>query len=1409
MSDFEFKEIAPRCGSKRDAFEELCCQLARRTLSEKSTFVRLDGSGGDGGVECFADLPDGSRIGWQAKFVDSIDKLIVQATKSLDTALGVHPSLQRYVVCFPFNLTGPTKRKGKSGTEKFAEWVQAQVEKANQQGRTLTIEDWPASRLRELILEHDTSGGLRAFFFNHEVLSPDWFAQHLDSMRATTGPRYTADLNVQTDLRKWFASFGRTSEWFKGLDDVLEPCDEIRDSVSDDVEREEPNSLSPVWPQDARADGQAAVGMMQVCVEATRALQDRSDDEILAAGLSQIDTLLETLRKSEAVLAADIKIKHGEYAPVSPGFRQFQAEYLVSFPAVNLDHVKQAIVSFTELREWLSAPIGSLASKKAFVLTGIGGSGKTHGVCDCAEHRFKEGMLSCVVFGHVFSGNPDPWTRMLESLGLPIALGKDGFLDCLNSAGEASGSPVFVFIDAIDDTRPLNYWRDRLPDLVQAFASRPWLRLCMTCKSSFVPYCVPDLAQLLIVEHRGFDGVEQLACKAFFDYYDLQPPVFPILQPEFGNPLYLKLVCHTLQSKGIKYLPPGWIGLSAAIQAFLEEKENQFTDEKGISIGARVMTGSLQAIARTLAESGETQLSWTRAEQVAQENKPQALNLGVVDWLVKADLLIEDMGVAQGPLKGESTLRPAFGRLGDFLVASELLERIGDLSQLESAVQPGGELHALVENRDAIDLHDGALSALSILIPEQMWGIELSESVEAGEVRDRLRDLTVRSLPWRDPAGFSQTTKTLVVETLTKSSSPYAFDAILAIAWQPSVIDSFWLDGFLGDKPLVQRDSVWCRYLHDQFESGGVVDRLIDAAFEIAVADVDVGIAERWATELCWFAAAADRRVKDNSSRGVVALLSAHPTIIQPIVSRFLSCNDEEIVERVLLVAYGALINSGSEQAIKETAISVYEAFTTARISFDNALIRDHIRSILSLAAYLGVLPEDMDPDESMKPLGTAWPLELPSDADIEQWRDFPKLVHSCMQDDFYIYSMNCLRDWEQDVDKSDMSKWILQTAVLDFEYEESGAERYDWWMLSKYGGGRGKPNWAERIGKKYQWIAMYRLASRLHDHAERKLPSWEPTPQGTPLILVEERKFDPTFPARTMQQTRDEQWLDVTVSVDSEAPLPDEEWVAKEDDLPELDQLLKAQLVGTQHWIPLSAYLQWDNRPKSDGQTRHPYRDIWISLDSYLVKKDVVDSLYEGLHRRNFFGNWMPNGSSWLGGFIGEYPWAIPFNIEPDSWHSREPKGNDLPPEMIPTHNEVVVEWEYDASLPSSFHARVPTRPFFEGDDLWWDGEGGYRSAVGNTIFIDPSLIGCGPQSLLVDVDELSTRLEKLGLALIWTVLGEKWILGGSSSTGPRPQRTFSQIARLMPDGSIAIGDRVFFDDYNQDVGLAPAYQH
>ena len=202
IADIDFNLIAPRLSGKREAFEEFCCQLARREIPECAVYIRLEGAGGDGGVESFADLPDGNRIGWQAKYVFKIGPLLTQATKSLKVALRNHPTLTKYILCFPFDLTGPTGRAGRSGIEKFNEWRDKQVQKAAEHGRNLKIEEWPESKLRSLLLEFDVSGGITTYFFDKKILSSEWFGDHIKVAQSIAGPRYTPELNVFTGCRE-------------------------------------------------------------------------------------------------------------------------------------------------------------------------------------------------------------------------------------------------------------------------------------------------------------------------------------------------------------------------------------------------------------------------------------------------------------------------------------------------------------------------------------------------------------------------------------------------------------------------------------------------------------------------------------------------------------------------------------------------------------------------------------------------------------------------------------------------------------------------------------------------------------------------------------------------------------------------------------------------------------------------------------------------------------------------------------------------------------------------------------------------------------------------------------------------------------------------------------------------------
>ena len=120
-----------------------------------------------------------------------------------------------------------------------------------------------------------------------------------------------------------------------------------------------------------------------------------------------------------------------------------------------------------------------------------------------------KGLHTCLLFGHQFRDEPDPWTRIAEALGL-TGLGRDQLLDAMNSAGEASGSPLLVCIDAINETKPLNYWRNRLMPLLQAVSSRRFLRFCFVCRTPYVSICTPEGNELLHVEHQGFSGLQRL-----------------------------------------------------------------------------------------------------------------------------------------------------------------------------------------------------------------------------------------------------------------------------------------------------------------------------------------------------------------------------------------------------------------------------------------------------------------------------------------------------------------------------------------------------------------------------------------------------------------------------------------------------------------------------------------------------------------------------------------------------------------------------------------------------------------------------------------------------------------------------------------------------------------------------------
>ena len=95
----DYRRIRGMDSGQRHTFEELICQIARRDPPEQGAeFRRIEGAGGDGGIEAYWLLSDGSKIGYQAKcYWKSGDIDWANITDSVERAIQAHPDRKSVV----------------------------------------------------------------------------------------------------------------------------------------------------------------------------------------------------------------------------------------------------------------------------------------------------------------------------------------------------------------------------------------------------------------------------------------------------------------------------------------------------------------------------------------------------------------------------------------------------------------------------------------------------------------------------------------------------------------------------------------------------------------------------------------------------------------------------------------------------------------------------------------------------------------------------------------------------------------------------------------------------------------------------------------------------------------------------------------------------------------------------------------------------------------------------------------------------------------------------------------------------------------------------------------------------------------------------------------------------------------
>jgi len=1454
--NIDFRSIRAHAGSQDRAFEELCFRLVPflEHLPEGTELTRHGTP--DGGVEFLAALPDGEVWGWQAKYLFALgNSEFQQLDRSAREALNAFPQLTRYTFCLPYNRPAGKVSGRKSAMQKWAEHRDKWQRWGAERDAKVQFAYVGESELLSALTRRDQAGPA-LYWFNAKILSPDWFKETVDRAIADAGPRYTPELNVELPIASVFEGLGRTELFQVRLRTQLRAIrDKRRWHAASRVSTTDYPDLAPAVSDLQQALDQPDSRVLAIQIPGSHPVDFGAIAHDCGALTAKLYDLADELSKR----ADEI---HGE---ASSGVAAEQARRSRESWKSAAWELRRTASELLELKDLVEGDAARLVNLPALLLTGNPGTGKTHLLCDIAQQRVSEGRPTILLLGNRFDQRP-PWTQILEHLQLNCT--PDQLLGALDAAAQATGSRVLILIDAINEGSGLALWPKYLTSFLSDIRQRPRIGAVLACRTSYLPAVLPrglDDTNFVRVDHHGFAGHEYEAVKTFFNYYNLMLPDFPLLLPEFQNPLFLKLMCQGLQEQGTATIPRGSTGVTRLFGLFLASAEDRLASPERLDYRREdsLLGKAVRSLANEMLDKNTHWLPLDLARDAVDKFLPNR------PWSKSLFSGLLDEGVLARELMGwkdtSEVVSFSYQRLGDHLRAVELCERNPSRDGIANLCrQLAAEEHTAYQN-------SGLLEALSVHIPER-FQVELHELLPNASLPP-VQEAYLESLIWRDPAAFPDEPSFDYLNQIATSS--YAghisvIETLLQLACVPNhPFNAELLHRALWRLSIPRRDSWWSAFLHHNYAEGTPVWRIVDWAWSNETDYCADDAALLCATTLAWYLTSSNRFLRDRSTKALVSLLRRRPSVLRQLVQRFHEVNDPYVAERIYAVAYGCSLATVSSAVIEELALLVYKQVFESGAPPVHILLRDYARGVIEQAASLGCLHHDIDLAKVKPPYKSPWPITAPSEealtkkfredkgwltiwSSVMSWGDFhryqiePAIRHflapnqrrrlaaarrraresaeeswTKLARDLTTEQLNTLgtateyAEVERVLSEDQMREYAAVARQFEFAQTynhpvTSDLQLASRWVLNRVASLGWRPELfedfdrsvnfrdasrsdhkPERIGKKYQWIALHELVARLADHCIFLSEGSTNSPsiyQGPWQLWL--RDLDPSLLMRSTARERSfgsqtTWWANASPPVPVyPSPAERQQWLQSDADLPDPLKLIAVEDPSGERWFTLEGHYNWDEEPPPEEERYGPPRcGLWFQVRSYLLRTEHLTAFSEWAADMDWMGRWMPESYDLYKIFLGEYAWHPSSASYLVNWSQGSSFFKHQPPTpLVVTAAHYVCEGNVrDCSVDDFVTGSIPSSKLISGLGLSWSGNRfAYLDTQGRMAAFDPSATEPGPSALLICERSLREYLRQQQLSLVWTVLGEKLIYSMSDD----------RIGRLEVSGAVSLAD-------------------
>lgn len=1363
--NFNWNNIISINNTQQNGFEELICQLARTQEEYKdSTFTKVGNP--DAGVECYYTFENGDEIGYQAKYFTSslATSEWNQIEKSVQTAIEKHPKLVKYYIAVPIDRADARIFNKKSFKDKWDEKVTDWKKFATSKGISkIEFEYWGSSELIDL-LKKDSNAGLKKFFLGELELSDKWLSQKNQEAIINLGPRYTQEVNVDSDLVKYFDAIGRTNKFQEKAERYLHEL-----------------LLTYRGVKSLYDNQQSIEQLIQSISNEFYSIKFNNISEIDTSRLEEsLNKLIRTLQETIDQLNANNEINNEEE-------RNKRRE--------QIKELRRLRDQASEFKHFIQSDEMSLAKSGVMILSGSAGIGKSHTLADIIGKREKDQLRSILLLGQHFKTNHSPWSQIINDLLRIQNCNEDEFLSALNAKAECgeNSKRILLVIDAINEGNGRWFWHDHLLGFVNSIKRYRSLGLILSIRESYHELMIPNELYennlAIHITHDGFANNQYNATQKFFEYYKIQQPSIPIMHQEFNNPLFLKLFCESLNKRGLTTIPTGYNGISSIIAHYVGAIEHQLSATWVNIRDLKIIYKIIEIVSRLTIENQliTYEVAYEKVEELAARFR---LEPGLLDAIISVGLLSKNYHYK---LEDE-VIYFSYERFGDHLVVKYLLDNYFDANNPIFSFNNSPFLSRYFNIWNYV----GVIEALSIQIPEKTraeFSILLPEKLANDRV---IYDSFISSLAWRDVSSINQNTIDYINRNLHNT---YFFVELIKqlytiVSRVDHPLNGYFVNDLLFEHSMSERDSWWnfiineitCNYSNANDPIQRLIDWSLSQEDKKYVSDESIFLT---AIGLTWLLATSNRKIRDLSTKSLITLLINREEVLLRLLNFFSEINDPYIKERLYAVTYGCVLRSNfrNKDGLINICLFIYENVFNVEEVYPHILLRDYAKGIIDYAYYKQLpLSTQIDINKIKPPYKSSLP-------NIASYSDDSK-INKYLEVDNYsqkriIYSMTTENGDRKGYGYGDFGRYVLGSALYDFDckkdeqalsnyaaikiFEEYG---YDYKLLNDVEEQISKINnyyrldyQIERIGKKYQWIAFYDLMARVTDNCKIYADSYSKYKTETKYIGTFEpyiRDIDPTILIRKTKATGiplSQQWWNIECH--SKWDMKGNNWIISSEDLPDLSNLIQQKDGNGTNWIVLESYPEWHEKlPIGQEKYHTKHKSIWYQLRSYLIPQEKLSTFKKWAEAQNFYGRWMPESHHNFQMFYRESYWstAHEYFYGDENSYSLEDRGYSG--DLILTTENYFWEEEFDYSKDETLNILKPCKRLYSGLNMTFSNEkdGEFVDADGNLICFDASVQNESYSCLLIKKDDLLTFLEKEQLTMVWVNIGEKQAFGESA---------------------------------------------